>query len=982
MLYRKALLLNVCLCLCALLSAQQYPFVHYTPKDGLISNRVRSIYQDSKGRLYFCTQNGLSVYDGARFTNYTTEDGLHNDIVNCVMEMGDDSVWVITNTNKINYLVKGELKTLALGDSTVPVINLLCRNTAGELYAAADDGLFLFDKNSFVRVPFTDVQGTSINSYITSLVPYGRYLLVMRDYGLVTDAPKSLYLYDCTHRKTISQTSGSAIVSTGRSPSGLVWISTNKQLLQLDTAALKKGEIIPGPLPAIYKNFAANSGYIFFDATNDCWLTDGVKLLKRCDANGQVTAYTTASRLNTVSIGYIFQDREGTIWLASNGGGIEKLMYKNLSFIEKPFGFLSASYLISAGSSGEMLLYSAQEKKIARFAENQPAEIISINSTEELGLLASAGKNLYGIQSKKIFRLNQRGTIAYADFLYADTSGNNFGTPVADKNGNLIVSGSFYLTAVTATAISHVPINYLADQIAIDNAGKIWVATRAEQLFQFSAHPENPAAYLKQEMLFEKELQGIQPRSITVDNSGKIWIGTRYNGLYVFQQEKQKLNLLYHLTSKTGLTENFILHLSCDEENNIWVCSASGLDKIHLQNKEPVVENITRQNNMYQLIYQAVTDKNKATWALSSGGIIKITSEKRIASGYIPRLIMTQVRNGTTLLQDSSGISLTHKQNNLSFYFAAPSFLDEKQIQYSYRLQGSATTEWSEPSGNAFASFIGLHPGNYTLHIKAVFPAGRYPDQTLQYKFSIAPPWWQTWWFRILAALLIAGLLTVVVRNYYRIKLEKQRIFLEKQQAVEKERTRIATDMHDDLGAGLSRIKFLSETIGIKQQQQQPIEEEIIRIREYSHEMIDKMGEIVWALNEKNDSLSDLLSYTRSYSVDYLSQNGIVCKVNMQENFPDMFVSGEFRRNIYLAVKEALHNIVKHAQADNTVISILVHRELIIAIKDDGVGFDNSNTRNFSNGISNMKKRMADIGGSFSITPGNGTEINLKAPLG
>ena len=93
---------------------------------------------------------------------------------------------------------------------------------------------------------------------------------------------------------------------------------------------------------------------------------------------------------------------------------------------------------------------------------------------------------------------------------------------------------------------------------------------------------------------------------------------------------------------------------------------------------------------------------------------------------------------------------------------------------------------------------------------------------------------------------------------------------LEKQQAIEKERTRIATDMHDDLGAGLSRIKFLSETIGIKKQQQQPIEEEISKIRDYTHEMIDKMGEIVWALNEKNDSLSDLLSYTRSYAVEYL----------------------------------------------------------------------------------------------------------------
>src|SRR5689334_7942805 len=110
--------------------------------------------------------------------------------------------------------------------------------------------------------------------------------------------------------------------------------------------------------------------------------------------------------------------------------------------------------------------------------------------------------------------------------------------------------------------------------------------------------------------------------------------------------------------------------------------------------------------------------------------------------------------------------------------------------------------------------------------------------------------------------------------------------------------------MHDDLGAGLSRIKFLSETIGIKKQQQLPIEEDISKIREYSHEMIDKMGEIVWALNEKNDSLSDLLSYTRSYAAEYLAQNGIHCVISLPEHLPAIAVSGEFRRNIFLAVKE------------------------------------------------------------------------------
>ena len=132
------------------------------------------------------------------------------------------------------------------------------------------------------------------------------------------------------------------------------------------------------------------------------------------------------------------------------------------------------------------------------------------------------------------------------------------------------------------------------------------------------------------------------------------------------------------------------------------------------------------------------------------------------------------------------------------------------------------------------------------------------------------------------------------------------------------------------LAAGLSRIKFLSETIGIKKQQQQPIEEDISKIREYSHEMIDKMGEIVWALNEKNDSLSDLLSYTRVYAMEYLAQNGIKCTVEVPEHFPSGFVTGEFRRNVYLTVKEALHNVVKHAQASSVIIKIAYQRKITV----------------------------------------------------
>src|SRR5258708_37956274 len=122
------------------------------------------------------------------------------------------------------------------------------------------------------------------------------------------------------------------------------------------------------------------------------------------------------------------------------------------------------------------------------------------------------------------------------------------------------------------------------------------------------------------------------------------------------------------------------------------------------------------------------------------------------------------------------------------------------------------------------------------------------------------------------AAIVFATLVGLLIRGYVGRKLERQRIVLESQRAIEKERTRIATDMHDDLGSGLSRIKFLSETIGLKKQLKQPVEEDLGSIGRYANEMIGKMGEIVWALNEKNDSLSDLLSYSRSYAVEYLTQ--------------------------------------------------------------------------------------------------------------
>jgi len=954
--------------------AQQYPFVHYSPKDGLVSNRVRSIYQDSKGRMYFLTMNGLSIYDGARFTNYSTENGLENDIVNCVMEMGDDSIWVATNTNKINCFIKGKLQTISFANT--PVINHLCRNN-GNLYAAADEGLFLVQQNDFIKLPFQDLEGKDINSYIASIVSVENYLLCLRDPGL--GGSHVLYLYDCRQKKILSQTSNTIVLNIAQSKDGRLWASTNKGIRQLNKTALLKGEIILQELPITFKSIADKTGLIFFDKDDNCWMAESNQALIKCDKNGNASVYTSASGLSTRVIDFVFHDREGITWIASNGGGVDKLMHTNFSVIEKPFGLAAPADLFLSSTKKEVSLYSYHDQKIVRFAGNNVAETFFVESADEIVQLVETPNGLYGVGLKKIFRLHKKNSTWHPEIILTDSSIKGFGFATTDPAGNLLVAGHSYLTSVMGETVFRIPVNYLADQIASDGKENIWVANRIEELVHYRIHPENSSAYLQQERLYNKELKGMAPRSIALDKPGNIWIGTRNKGILIFKNENGKLSLLYQLTSRNGLSENFVSFLVCDDDNIVWACTPSGLDKIIMKNGNPVIENLTRQNNIYQSILKVVIDKNKTAWALFTSGVIRIIPENDKALSYSPKLMFTQIRSGIDIINETTS-SFSYRQNNFNFQFSAPSFMDEKQILYSYQLEGSTTNDWTEPSNNAAASFIDLRPGNYTLNIKAKFPAARYPDQLLQYKFSISPPWWQSWWFRIPAGLVVAAGFVSIIRFYYRRKLEKQKASLEKQQAVEKERTRIATDIHDDLGAGITRIKFLSENIS-EQLQEQAEKTQLLKLKDSANELVEKMSEIIWAMNEKNDSWEDLVFYLRSYAIEYCNENKLNCQFEIPELLPQTLAGGEVRRNIFLILKECLHNIVKHAKARNVFITIGFHPAFEIKIHDDGHGFEIKELGQKGNGLINIQKRAKNIGGKIIINNHQGTLISFTAPL-
>jgi signal transduction histidine kinase/ligand-binding sensor domain-containing protein len=981
---RKSLFFIACFLIYTACFAQQYPFVHYTPKDGLVNSRVRKAYQDSKGRMYFITYGGLSVYDGARFKNYTTQNGLLSDLVNDVLEVGEDSLLVAVNTCGLNVLVNGKMKTLEAANKTCPILNQLLKSRDNTIYASADDGLYRISKKGLEKL---SVSFPNPLVYLGELAEYKDFLF------FTTNELKyytGLYLYSIKENKIIDALPQLIVQDLNTDHAGIPWIGTYEGMRNIDTMAIIAGKLkLRIPYASFVNPVKMAVGKINFNGTNEPLVASDDKGIIRYNKDG-TEFIISSSELPILQLKNFFVDREDIIWICHDGNGVYKLSNtklqatdqfsrQNHSGVKNVRDFTPDSAWMVM-NDGKWVLHTTSAHKT--FSILPSTDAIPLQNTKT---------HLYAIHLTDLYMADLPGsnetTISLKEIMKVPDTSHFGGEAVVDpyeniilfENRNICVFRNDKLIATYPIASSD-----LIEGMYIDENKMLWVISRGYGLTIFSLHPDDPSHYLKKEFNFIKEFSEASPRCMVVDKNKKLWVGTRYDGLIAFEFKNNQLKKLHHFRTQNGLTDNFVTSLACDVNSNIIIGMQTGVDRlVKIKDNDYRLENITKSNNIFTYALHTWTDKNNSAFALTNSGIIfKIEPVLFSRPVVEPQLLIEEMKvNGKAVPQIQSPVTLKYYQRNVSFSVAAPTFIDEGQIQYSYLLSGSGNNEWSDTSSLADINLLNLSPGNYTLQVKAFFPSTSYTAKEIKFPFRILPPWWQTWWFRLAFALLVAALSVIGVRIYYLRKLEKQRIVLERKQAIEKERTRIATDMHDDLGAGLSRIKFLSETIGIKKQKQQPIEEDISKIREYSHEMIDKMGEIVWALNEKNDSLSDLLSYTRSYAAEYLSQNGIQCTVSLPEQLPSSFVSGEFRRNIFLAVKEILHNVVKHAQANHVVITLYVDKSLVVCIRDDGIGFDIVNIRPYSNGLINIKKRMKDMGGTMNMQNDKGTVVNLEVPL-
>src|SRR5574338_1096762 len=301
--------------------AQQYPFIYYTPKDGLINSRVRSIKQDSKGRMYFITLGGLSVYDGARFINYSRQNGLANELVNDVIELTSDSLLIATNAPALNTLVNGKIDVFKTADNFCPVVNRFFKNKNGNWYAAADQGLFLFSHNRFIKIPLLNEKGTEIGNYIDRITEWKNFLLLTTwNAGL----KEKLIVYDTLKRKVAAIETSRVVNSTLVNSVWQIWATTDEGVWEMDTTSLQNGRI---SFIAPAKNYLSISklkhSFAFFDAGNNLWFYTK-KSIYRITSQGTYQTISQKQGLNATNLTDLFIDREGITWLATDGNGVVK----------------------------------------------------------------------------------------------------------------------------------------------------------------------------------------------------------------------------------------------------------------------------------------------------------------------------------------------------------------------------------------------------------------------------------------------------------------------------------------------------------------------------------------------------------------------------------------------------------------------------------------------------------------------------------